>query len=66
MLIIFGSLIVLAGSILVLLERFGLPQLPGDIVIGRENHKLYLPFATSILISVVLSLILYLVTRFFR
>jgi hypothetical protein len=40
-----------------------LGRLPGDIVIERENFRLYLPITTSILISIVLSLILWLLNR---
>lgn len=43
--------------------RFGLGRLPGDIVIDRDGFVLYLPIATSILVSLLLSLILWLVSR---
>jgi len=42
-----------------------LGRLPGDIVIEKENFRFYFPVVTSILLSVVLSLVLYLF-RFFR
>ncbi len=66
-----GGVLLLVGVLLVLLERlpgagggFGwLGTLPGDIVIKREHFSLYLPVTTSILISVVLSLLLYLLMR---
>ncbi|MCB1140271.1 MAG: DUF2905 domain-containing protein [Leptospiraceae bacterium] len=45
-----------------LLSWFG--KLPGDIRIKKENFSFYFPLTTSILVSVVLSLILYLVSRF--
>jgi hypothetical protein len=38
--------------------KLGLGHLPGDIVIEREQFRLYLPLVTSLLISVVLSLVL--------
>ena len=41
----------------------GARSLPGDIVIERENFRFYLPIGTSVLISVVLSLILWLLGR---
>lgn len=41
-----------------------LGKLPGDIRIEKENVKVYIPITTSILISVVLTLILYLVNKF--
>jgi len=45
------------------LSRIGLGRLPGDIVIERENFTLYVPIATGILISIVLSIVLWLVNR---
>jgi hypothetical protein len=43
--------------------RFGLGRLPGDIVIDRGNFYFYLPITTAILVSLALSLILWLVRR---
>jgi hypothetical protein len=43
--------------------RFGLGGLPGDIIIDRDGFVLYLPITTSILVSLLLSLILWLVSR---
>jgi hypothetical protein len=43
--------------------RFGLGRLPGDIIIDRDGFVLYLPITTSILVSLSLSLILWLVSR---
>lgn len=39
-------------------------KLPGDILVKRENFTFYFPLATSILLSVLLSLILYLIRKF--
>ncbi len=66
-----GGILLLVGVLLVLLERlpgagggFGwLGKLPGDIVIKREHFSVYLPVTTSILISVGLSFLLYLLMR---
>jgi Protein of unknown function (DUF2905) len=44
-------------------ERLGLGRLPGDIVIEREHMRIYIPLMTSLIISVVLSLVLWLFTR---
>ena len=63
LLIIFGLVLVAVCSIWPLIERSGLGRLPGDIVIERENFRLYIPIATSLLISVALSLILWLLNR---
>ena len=43
--------------------RLGLGRLPGDIVIEREHFRLYIPVATSVIISVVLSVIFWLLNR---
>jgi hypothetical protein len=57
-LIILGIILVAAGVLWPWLSRIGIGRLPGDIVIERENFRLYLPITTSILASIVLSLIL--------
>jgi hypothetical protein len=62
-LIIFGLVLVAAGLLWPVLSKLGLGRLPGDIVIERENVTFYLPLATSLLISVVLSLIFWLLDR---
>jgi len=56
-LIILGVVLVLLGLAWPWLARLGLGRLPGDIVIERENFRLYIPITTSIIVSVVLSLI---------
>ena len=62
-LIIVGLVLVAAGLLWPLAERLNLGRLPGDFVIGRGSFRLYLPLATSLLISVVLSLVLWLLRR---
>ena len=62
-LIIFGLVLVATGLLWPFLSKLGLGRLPGDIVIERENFTFYLPLGTSLLISVVLSLILWLLGR---
>lgn len=62
-LIFFGLLLVLLGLVFSLAGKLPwLGNLPGDITIQRERFTFYFPITTSILISVVLSLVLY----FFR
>jgi hypothetical protein len=63
-----GFLLVFVGAILLIAARMGLPlgRLPGDIAYKGKNVSVYFPLGTSILISVVLSVILYLVSRFRR
>jgi len=62
-LITLGVVLVLAGLLWPWLGKLGLGRLPGDIVIERENFRLYLPITTSILVSIVLSLIFWLLNR---
>jgi hypothetical protein len=62
-LIILGVVLIVAGLLWPWLTRLGLGRLPGDIVIERDNFRLYIPIATSIVISVALSLILWLLNR---
>ncbi|TIP06401.1 MAG: DUF2905 domain-containing protein, partial [Mesorhizobium sp.] len=59
-LIVIGLSIVAAGLLWPWVTRIGIGRLPGDIVIERENFRLYVPITTGILISVVLSTILWL------
>ena len=62
-LIIVGLVLVAAGLLWPLLQKVGLGRLPGDIVIERESFRLYLPLGTSLLISLVLSVVLWLFGR---
>ncbi|HEX8037747.1 MAG TPA: DUF2905 domain-containing protein [Chryseosolibacter sp.] len=63
-LIIAGAILVVAGLIVQFAPKLPFPgKLPGDIVIDKGNFKLYFPIATSILISLVLSLILFLINK---
>jgi Protein of unknown function (DUF2905) len=66
MLIFAGGLILAVGVGLVLLGRTNLPigRLPGDIIYRGKNTTVYFPLATSIVISVVLSLVIYVIGRF--
>jgi hypothetical protein len=68
LLVVLGGLLVLAGFVLMLAGRAHLPlgRLPGDIVYRGKHTTFYFPLATSILVSVVLSLILYFVGRLRR
>jgi len=63
LLIIFGLALLAAGLLWPLIARTGIGRLPGDIVIERDNFRLYIPLATSLLISVVLSVLLWLLNR---
>lgn len=62
-LIVVGLVIVAIGVAWPLLGRLGLGRLPGDIVIERDNFTFYAPIATGLIVSVVLSLIVWLLSR---
>ena len=63
LLITFGIVLVAVGILWPFVAKLGLGRLPGDIVIGRENFRLYVPIVTSLLVSVVCTLILWLLNR---
>jgi hypothetical protein len=63
-LIVLGLIIALIGVILTLAGRIPwLGRLPGDIYLKRENFTFYFPLATSIVISLILSFILWLLRK---
>jgi fumarate reductase subunit D len=68
LLIALGAMIALVGIVLLLLGRTHLPlgRLPGDLLYRGKNTTFYFPLATSLLVSVVLSLVLYAISRLRR
>lgn len=62
-LIVAGIALVAAGLLVLLFGRLGLGKLPGDIVWKRGNATFYFPLMTSLLVSLVLSLLLWLFSR---
>jgi len=64
LLMLFGGILIIVGAALVLAEKTPwLGRLPGDIYVQRPNFTFYFPLTTSILVSVVLSFVLYLLSR---
>jgi hypothetical protein len=63
LLIILGIVLVVLGALWPWIAKLGLGRLPGDIVIERENYRLYIPIVTSLVISVVLSVIIWILNR---
>lgn len=63
-----GMMLVVIGVVLLVAGRFGLPlgRLPGDMAYKGKHASVYFPLGTSILISIVLTLVLYLLSRFRR
>jgi Protein of unknown function (DUF2905) len=67
-LVVLGIALVVIGGVVMLLGRVGLPlgRLPGDFLYRGKNTTFYFPLATSILVSVVLSLLFFLISRLKR
>ena len=63
LLIIIGLTLVVLGLLWPWLTKIGVGRLPGDILIDRGSFRLYLPITTSILVSLALSLLLWLINR---
>jgi hypothetical protein len=68
MLVWIGGLVLLFGVVLILAGKMNLPigRLPGDFTWRGKNTTVYFPLMTSIVLSVILSLVLYLVNRMGR
>lgn len=58
-----GLLLLVVGGVLLVGQRFGLGRLPGDFLVKRPGFTFYAPLATSILISLLLTLLLNLWAR---
>ncbi len=65
MLVFLGGLLLVIGLVFIFAGKVNLPigRLPGDIVYRGKNTTFYFPLMTSILLSIVLSLVLYFVNR---
>ena len=64
LLILTGAVLMVIGLVMLGSQKFTLPgKLPGDIMIRRENFTVYIPLATSIIISIIISVILYLINK---
>ncbi|HLH34851.1 MAG TPA: DUF2905 domain-containing protein [Alloacidobacterium sp.] len=68
MLVGLGILFLLLGGLILLLGKSGIPfgRLPGDIAYRGKHTSFYFPLATCIVLSIVLSLVFYLLSRFRR
>ena len=65
-LIVIGAVIIGVGLLLVLLGRIGLFRLPGDFEFGGRTWRVYVPLASSIILSILLTLVLWLIHHFWR
>jgi hypothetical protein len=66
LLVLFGMLVAAVGLALIILARINFPlgRLPGDLIYRNKHTTVYLPLATSLLLGALLSLVLYLLSRF--
>jgi phosphatidylglycerophosphate synthase len=63
-LVLIGALIIVVGVLVMLLGKVGLFRLPGDFEFGGRNWRVYLPLASSIILSLLLTLIFWLIHYF--
>ena len=61
-----GIFIAVLGVLVMLLGRVGLFKLPGDLQFGSKNWRVYIPIASCVLLSIILTLILWLINYFRR
>jgi hypothetical protein len=59
----FGLVLVVTGAALLLIGRLGVGRLPGDILVERRGLVIWLPLASSLVISLILTLVLNLLLR---
>jgi len=67
-LMIGGIILFVIGGLVFLVSKFGIPfgRLPGDIRIDRDGFSFYLPLASSILVSVVLTILINVILRIWK
>lgn len=61
-----GIILIIIGLCWPLIQKFGFGHLPGDILIKKPNFTFYFPLTTSILISLIVSLIFWIISKFFH
>ena len=62
-LIILAVILLIVGLLWPWIQKLGLGRLPGDIAIEKDNFKFFFPLTTSIIISIVLTILIWLFTR---
>jgi len=62
-LITIGVVLVLAGLLWPVLQKWGLGRLPGDITVAKNNFRFYFPLTTSIVVSLILTILFWLFRR---
>lgn len=62
-LLLTAAVLAIIGVVLLIAAKLGLGRLPGDIVIHRDGLTIFIPFGSMLLLSLLASLVLYLVRR---
>jgi len=62
-LIALGLVLIAVGVVWLVAERLGLGHLPGDMIIKREWGTVYIPITTSVVISIILSILFWIVSK---
>jgi hypothetical protein len=63
LLLVSGLVLAALGAVLLIANKLGMPRLPGDILIRRDNFSFYMPLGLMLLLSVLLTLVLNLIAR---
>ena len=64
LLIIIGAVIVIAGFLWSWISKIPFSKLPGDIVIDKPNFKMFIPLTSMIILSLIISLIVWIIRKF--
>ena len=65
-LVVLGAIVIVMGLLMMLLDKIGVSRLPGDMEFGGRNWRVYFPLGTCILLSLLLTAILWLIQHFRR
>jgi uncharacterized protein HemY len=62
-LILVGIVLILVGLLWPVFQKLGLGHLPGDIIMKRKNFTIYFPITTCIILSIIISIIIYFIRK---
>ena len=63
LLLVTGLVLAALGAVFLIANKLGMPRLPGDILIRRDNFSFYMPLGLMLLLSVLLTVVLNLIAR---
>lgn len=66
LILLFAGVLAVVGVAMIVLGKIGVPKLPGDIFFKRDNVTVYIPIATMILVSIILTIALNIAVWLFR